>query len=316
MVFGTIYRLVFPNNKCYIGQTHYTIEERFKLHYRDSKNGSQYPVHRAIIKYGKDNVIKELIDTVNIECQKTLDDLEIKYIKEYDSLSKNGKGYNQNEGGGGNIGYKFNEEQRKNASAAQQRRNIERPDIAQNNSIFMKQYHKDHPEMAENHSKKMKQYYKEHPEMAENHSNFLRQLYENEPERKIAMSELKKQQNIDNPEMAMRQKEIKLMMYEDKNAADIIQIIRDKAKDQWKDPAKRQKILDEKRQRFTEPEFCAYDKNGKPVRDENGEIKKFTYVPDCSIFLFGIHDPNVGAVLKGRRKICKGYTFKYCETNS
>ena len=310
MSFGYIYRLLFPNGKSYIGQTHKTPEERYKGHCRDARNGGEYPVHYAIKKYGKESVKIETI--CEADSQENLDELEIKYIADFNSLKDNGKGYNQTIGGGGTVGYKFTDEQRKNARVAQQKRKIERPDIAQNSSVFMTQFHKDNPEIGENHSKKMKQRAKDHPEIGENHSKKMKELYENEPERKKKMSDIKKKQNEDNPELAKRQSEIKNELYESENGVIIKKKISNKSKEQWADPIKKKKIMDEKRKRFTLPAFSAYNENNEPVKDESGNIIKFTYLPDCSMLLFGEIVPSLGKVLNGERKWCRKYTLKYC----
>ena len=110
-------------------------------------------------------------------------------------------------------------------------------------------------------------------------------------------------QNENNPEMARQQSELKLMFYEDKTAGEFIARISEKSVQQWEDPVKRKKIMDEKRNRFTKP-FNVF-KDGI-------FIKKFDYVPDCAEELFGTrNDSLISAVLKGRRKSHKGYVFEY-----
>jgi hypothetical protein len=309
MPFGKIYRLCFPNGKSYIGQTHFTPMERYKTHCRDARNGGIYPVHYAIQKYGENNVIIETICTA--DSQEELDDLEIKYIAEYNSLKDNGgNGYNQTIGGGGTVGYKFTDEQRKNASAAQQQRKLDRPDLPQASSVFMTQFHKDHPEFAQNHSIRMRQRAKDHPEIGENNGKYMAELYEREPERRKQMSELKRKQNEENPEMAMRQSELKQMSWEDKDAPEKIQRVSEKTKQQWENPESRAKLMDEKRKRFQVPAFRAFHPNGDPVKDKDGNIAEFTFIPDCAELLFGERNiPNLGKAISGERKHYKQFTF-------
>lgn len=52
-----LYKLNFPNGKCYVGITKRTVEKRFDQHYF-----SKYPVGEAIRKYGKSNVTIQILD--------------------------------------------------------------------------------------------------------------------------------------------------------------------------------------------------------------------------------------------------------------
>jgi group I intron endonuclease len=82
------------NDKVYIGQTWHKIERRFASHKRGNGNGSKTKIHRALVKYGTNNFYIEEI--CKCETQELADDLEKKYIKEYDSMKK---GYNTDSGG-------------------------------------------------------------------------------------------------------------------------------------------------------------------------------------------------------------------------
>ena len=92
---GYIYKITnLINGKVYIGQTRRTIEIRWRDHVYDSKR-SEYPIHRAIRKYGVDNFKIEMLE----ECENDkLDEKEIYWIKEYDSTNSD-KGYNATSGG-------------------------------------------------------------------------------------------------------------------------------------------------------------------------------------------------------------------------
>ena len=95
------------NGKQYVGQTTQTIAQRFRSHKNRSKNPQQY-IHNAMHSYGFENFsIKELEkvskDTKE-ELSKILDELEIYYIKLYNTLSPNG--YNNTIGGKINDGFK------------------------------------------------------------------------------------------------------------------------------------------------------------------------------------------------------------------
>ena len=85
------------NNKIYIGM--------------DSKNdpnylGSGLIIKKAVLKYGKDNFIKEIIETC--DTKEILSEREIFWINYFNSTNPN-IGYNLSEGGkGGNLGEKVN----------------------------------------------------------------------------------------------------------------------------------------------------------------------------------------------------------------
>jgi group I intron endonuclease len=80
------------NNKCYVGQTIRTLEKRWKEHCDSNRKGSI--LNNAILKYLPENFdVSLIIETDNDK----LDDLEVKFIKEYNSLYPNG--YNIQTGG-------------------------------------------------------------------------------------------------------------------------------------------------------------------------------------------------------------------------
>lgn len=84
------------NNKSYIGQST-CIEKRWKKHIKvansPSDPGYDYPLYRAIRKYGIDNFSFEIVE----EClQEELNEKEYYWIKHYQTIDS---GYNQKEGG-------------------------------------------------------------------------------------------------------------------------------------------------------------------------------------------------------------------------
>ena len=86
------------NGKVYIGLTTLTVEQRWKIHVRDSKTNTKH-LYKSIRKYGIDNFYVEKIDET--DSFKELGELERKYIKEYQSTDPN-KGYNLTAGGESN----------------------------------------------------------------------------------------------------------------------------------------------------------------------------------------------------------------------
>lgn len=108
---GEIYLITNKiNNKQYIGQVYsyyvnnsrYGINGRWSKHKSASKNKNWEKkcraLYTAIRKYGEDNFTCILIDVVDV---KDLNDKEIFYIKQYNTLSPNG--YNLTEGGSNGI---------------------------------------------------------------------------------------------------------------------------------------------------------------------------------------------------------------------
>ena len=84
------------NNKCYIGQST-NIEKRWKNHLSVLNNSNDhcynYPIYRAMRKYGVDNFMFELLE----ECSADFLDIREQYWIEYFDSYKNG--YNQTIGG-------------------------------------------------------------------------------------------------------------------------------------------------------------------------------------------------------------------------
>ena len=289
-VYGIIYCLLFPNG-CYIGQTIQGENIRWKEHLRDTKAGSTLPVHNAIRKHYNKNETQNNVKRIIIDKAYSLEELnklEKIHIKNYNTFNDNGNnpnGYNMTMGGDGCLGYKYTKKQKEDCSKTQQKRKVEQPEISIKQSIYMKQRAHDDPNIG------IQQ------------GIVLRQFYCDNPSKRKDMSNIKKQQYKNNPEMAIQQSEIKLMQFQDKDAVERIKKIKNKSIQQWQDPEKKRKIMDEKRNRFSKP-FNVY-KDGIL-------IGSFDYVPDCAFTLFGKkNDSNISAVLAGRKKLHKGYVFEY-----
>jgi hypothetical protein len=96
-IYGVIYRITnLINGKIYIGLST-NLEKRLSSH-RSSFLGTRdrYPIHLAMVKYGWDNFIIEVIDSAFSE--EELDYLEKYWIKFYRTIQKK-YGYNLTEGG-------------------------------------------------------------------------------------------------------------------------------------------------------------------------------------------------------------------------
>ena len=95
MLINSIYKITNKiNKKIYIGQTWTSILQRFNQHKQDSKRWD-YPIHKAIRKYGINSFTIELVIITNTqECANFWEDYFINY---YNSLG--GGGYNAKNGG-------------------------------------------------------------------------------------------------------------------------------------------------------------------------------------------------------------------------
>ena len=107
---GYIYKITnLINNKCYIGQTTKSIEERWNRHkqdaFRKERHSYDYPLYRAIRKYGIENFKIEQIEKSLIS---DLNNKEIYWINFYNSYHN---GYNQTLGGDGTKSLELDEQE-------------------------------------------------------------------------------------------------------------------------------------------------------------------------------------------------------------
>jgi len=92
-----IYKALFENGKVYIGKTKNDLKKRIYQHiYNSKKDTKGIKFHKAIKKYGEDNIVWSIIHECSNEDELNL--MEIKYIKEYNSIEN---GYNITNGGDG-----------------------------------------------------------------------------------------------------------------------------------------------------------------------------------------------------------------------
>lgn len=102
---GYVYSIKFPNNKRYIGITVRKPKNRLKEHLNLSKTDKKRKLYKAIRKYKEENMFFEIINEVEDIDRHALFlklcELEIHYIKYYDSFKN---GYNCTLGGEGTVG--------------------------------------------------------------------------------------------------------------------------------------------------------------------------------------------------------------------
>ena len=103
---GYIYKITcIPTKKVYIGKTQTTIEDRWKAHcytaYCPSHGDYNFPFHRAIRKYGKENFKLEEIEQCKDEIINERESYWIDYFNSYND------GYNATLGGDGQLKYNY-----------------------------------------------------------------------------------------------------------------------------------------------------------------------------------------------------------------
>jgi group I intron endonuclease len=100
------------NGKKYIGYTGKTMEERLQDHISEALDGSDRHFHRAINKYGSENIVSEVLAEVyNKDEAKRLEET---FVEKLDTFKN---GYNMTRGGdGGNTTEKYSEEKMKDLS--------------------------------------------------------------------------------------------------------------------------------------------------------------------------------------------------------
>ena len=170
---GYIYKITNnKNNKIYIGQT---VKARPTDRYSQHKYLANHPeqeksisyLHRAMASDGLDNFTFEVIEEVD---NTLLDEREIFWIKEYNSLSPNG--YNLSSGGGGTPGYSRLQslEEREKRQKSNQQFYINHPEARIASSERAKKLWEDEDyrrRVTENNRK----YYQEHPDKFKGENN-------------------------------------------------------------------------------------------------------------------------------------------------
>lgn len=103
------YKLTSPNGKSYHGITTLTVNRRMTGHKTAARNGSKYPLHAAIRKYGFDSFKLEVLSESKDLSE--LHALEVAAIARDNTLSPHG--YNLTAGGEGTTGHAVSDEHKK-----------------------------------------------------------------------------------------------------------------------------------------------------------------------------------------------------------
>jgi len=300
MTIGYIYKIVFPNNKHYIGQTK-NLKKRLGEHKNCAKKGDTRCLYKALRKYNMIDTF-ELIEIDRADIEEELCKKEMKYIVQFNSHYINGNGYNMTNGGEGIVGYIYTDEDRQkvsetlinyykeNPDARQKvseaaKKQFENPDARQQMSETLINYYKENPDARQQMSETLINYYKENPDARQQMSETLINYYKENPDARQQISEAAKKQ-WENPDARQQMSEIIKKHYEH-------------------NPEAKKKILNAKGQ--NKP-FDIFKLDGT-------FIKTFTYQCDAREYLQKEHNITstikIGEVLCGNRKSSAGFVFKY-----
>lgn len=105
-----VYKVTFPNGKCYIGITSKSLEFRKNKHFSELKKGTNYKFHNALRKYEQQEVWEEFCYCKTWNDAKNLEKYFINY---FDSFNN---GYNSTLGGDGILGKKHSKRAREKMS--------------------------------------------------------------------------------------------------------------------------------------------------------------------------------------------------------
>ena len=185
-----IYMLISPTLECYIGQTK-NVKRRFREH-RRAKGGCRR-LYNAINFYGWDNFLKVIIEVFDDDVSgEFIDEREIYWIKEHNTLSPNG--YNLEEGGNGPR--KLSEETRELMSKAKigNNWNVGKPRSAETKSKMSQSVKRFYENLSD--EEKRKRSRKHTLEDREKMSRGVRDYYENRTEEQIAQHKERSYQNV------------------------------------------------------------------------------------------------------------------------
>ena len=154
MVCGYIYKISFPNGKCYIGLTN-NLNRRWYEHNRYAKVGNTRYIYKALRKYNMIDTFQMIvIDTA--ETEKELCEKEIAHIEIHNSHYISGNGYNMTDGGDSANGYEFTEKDRQKMSESQKKRFKDNPEAGKAHGEYMKKRFIDNPELRQIYSEAQK----------------------------------------------------------------------------------------------------------------------------------------------------------------
>lgn len=118
----TVYIIVGPTGKRYVGKTCQQFKDRWNLHKSLARRGKKHPLYAAMRKYGEASFDVEIIGTTFTSAEALYYETEL--IQAYGSLDRT-RGYNLVIGGDWIPGYKHTEEALKKISQATRSQSME-----------------------------------------------------------------------------------------------------------------------------------------------------------------------------------------------
>jgi hypothetical protein len=348
---GHIYKIEFPNGKNYIGQTTTSIEQRKREHKSSAKKSkTTILLYNALRKYDMIETF-ELIQIDSADTMEELSEKEMKYILEYNSFYRHGKGYNMTYGGEGCNGYVFTEEDRQKISEAQTKRFDDPKEREKSSEAGIKRFQDDEERLR--HGKRMKQRMIDNPALSEKFSESQKKRFDDPKEREKS-SEAGIKRFKDNPEAGQKHSETMKQHYVDNpGAKEKLKLMQEQhwgieenrqkqsertTKYHEENPDAGKKHSEFMRKRFEDrPEIrTEMSKRTKQLYEDpkhkikildskgqnkpfdifkNGEfINTFTYQFQATEFLqieYNITPNKISEVLNGKRKSSNGFEFKY-----
>jgi hypothetical protein len=324
--YGLIYCVSFPNDKKYIGQTCRDLSRRVIEHNHAANKLPTKMFHRAINKYFNGSLIESQYEILDVAYSKEeLTNLEIEYIKKFDSFGKNG--YNMTIGGEGVKGYIYTDDDRKKMSEIALEFYKSHPEHSAKMSIMRKKYYEDNPEARQKASENTKNYFKNNPEKKEEHSKLMKQKYEDDP----SLSEKNRERSIkyceDHPERMLEHSEYLIKYWSDpekrleqsitkkeqyKNNPDMLVKMSEVTKNLWKSEEFKNKQKSTRRDKCRINTFYVYNvATGSKLEGE------WNNVPECIESIAPQFSENQGLLIKqvldGKRKSSRGFRFEYKE---
>jgi hypothetical protein len=301
--YGYIYKILFPNEKPYIGLTT-SLVERKRTHKCSAINGSTTVVHKALRSYTMIDTF-ELIVIDTADNAEELSEKEIGYIRTYDSHYIDGYGYNMTYGGEGTGGYVRTEKDKQRASEAQSNYFNNHPDKMALQVAKLNRQRIENPiEWGKEHGEKMNKHYDINTdagmEARERARNTSIEQFERPGQReKSSEAQIKRFEKSGEKERASESQKKRY----DKPGA--IEKISEAAKRRHAQPGAKEKLLD---QRGKNRQFDVHKIDGTFIGTFTYQFKASEYIQkefDITI------DKSISAVLGGRQTSSKGFTFKY-----
>ncbi len=279
----TVYRLMDPNGRIYIGCTGKTVEERWN---RGRGYSKDTPIRRAIDELGWDAFEKKIL------CEKLIKEgaekLEKWFIAYYDSSDPE-KGYNRFLGGLGK-GAHMSEITKKISSESKNRMYTEKPEVIERIRHTVKEAFANDPDYRKRVGEGVQRAYEQDPSIKERLREKSKELWQ-DPDFRARCMEARAAVHVNNTALSYSMRKRSKAVYE-------------------KEPERREKVRQQMREYLSRPENRAFvdsDSHARPVRCvETGEVFRSQQAAERATGFVSIHK-----VAGHRRKTSGGYHWEY-----